>query len=62
MDRERLEYAFKIVNSEPGSSREALSSMVNLIIDNHERSVSTVIDLVQEVKLRNCLELWLGII
>lgn len=48
MDRERLEYALKIVASEPGSALDtAFSSMVNLIIENHEKTVNSVIYLVQ---------------
>lgn len=44
MDRERLENAMKIVASEPGSALEAaFSSMVNLIIENHERTLNLVI-------------------
>lgn len=61
MDRDRLEHALKIVASEPGSALEtAFSSMVNLIIENHERTVNSVICLVQlnsRVKPKNCLQL-----
>ena len=38
MDRERLEHALKIAASDPGSTvNTTLSSLVNLIIENHEK-------------------------
>ncbi len=44
MDRERLEYALKIVASEPGSALDtAFSSIVNLIIENHEMTVNSAL-------------------